>query len=58
MDQAKISKIIELLPSCPKTAAVLPCSIANFRKLIPLLDEDILEKIFQAVLLESKLTEQ
>ena len=57
MEQAKIDAILELLPKCPKTAAVLPCSIGNFRKMIPILDDDIIEKIYQAVVLESKLTQ-
>lgn len=58
MDQSKIDQILDLLPSCPKTAGVLPCSIKNFTKLVPVLDDEILEKIYQAVVLESKLTSE
>ncbi len=51
----KLKYILENLANCPKTAATLPCSIENFKKVMPMIDDKVLEKLYDALVLESKL---
>jgi hypothetical protein len=53
--EEKLQFILDNLVYCPRTAETLPCSIEHFKKVIPMIEDPVLDKLYEAVVLESKL---